>query len=96
VNITARGMRQLEMLQCCDTTRNRLVRVAILVGREARSIRMTQLPAGSSAPRVKMAVVKHSDGVGFAAGHLFDFHLLEGDDQLGFWLVWASIFIFRH
>jgi len=43
-----------------------------------------------------VTIVKHSDGVSFSARHLFDFHLFESNDQFGFGLVWAAIFVFGH
>ena len=72
VYITARGMGQMDGLQVVDTPWNRLVWVTILVRRETRSIRVTELSACSSTPGVEVAVLEHGDGVRLATAYFFD------------------------
>lgn len=96
MHISARRMNQMIRPHGGNAPRNGLVRVAVLICRKRRRVRVSQLPAGPRAPRVQMAVVQHRNGVGFPAGDLVDLHLLEGEDELGLRLVGAAVFVLWH
>lgn len=96
MNVSAGSMDQVVGAHCSHASRNRLIRVAVLVCREARGVRVTQLSASSSAPGIKMAIFKNCYSVSFSASYFFYLHLFESQDKLRLWLVRTAVFVFRH
>lgn len=57
VNVTTGGVNQFELLQGNDAPWNRLVRIAILIGWETRSVWVSKLSTCAGTPRVKVTIL---------------------------------------
>ena len=79
-----------------DTSGDGLVWVAVFIGGEATGVRVAQLATGACSPRVQVTLTEDGHRVRLATGHLFYFHLPQGDDELGVGLVRAPVLVLWH
>lgn len=89
-------MYKFQLTKSADLSRNRLIWVAILIGRESLCVRMAKLAACTCTPGIKLARAKNCDSVRFAARNFFDFVTLQVLDHLWFRLIGTTILVFRH